>query len=97
MKGSPKAVITTFIDNYYRFATPEDVPGTKAARELLARSHLNWGSEREAGRIKVRVFNPDETDYGTSNTVIETITDDSPFIVDSLTMQLNALSQGILV
>ncbi|MGD8339587.1 MAG: NAD-glutamate dehydrogenase [Gammaproteobacteria bacterium] len=52
---------------------------------------------RKAGEILVRAFNPPSTGSNSSHTVIETITDDSPFIVDSLTMQLNAMSQGVLV
>jgi glutamate dehydrogenase len=91
----PADLTSTFIDNYYRFATPDDVPNSAQGRKALALSHLEWGRDREAGRIKVRVFNPDDGSYGSSRTVIETITDDSPFIVDSLSMQLNALSQGI--
>ena len=66
-------------------------------REALALSHLNWGMHRSAGQIMTRTFNPEERGHRSSHTVIEIITDDSPFIVDSLTMQLNALSQGVHV
>ena len=97
MSGPPNALEPAFIENYYRFATPEDVPENPAAREALALGHLDWGRNRARGRIKVRVFNPAGVGYGSSHTVIETVADDSPFIVDSLTMQLNALSQGVHV
>jgi len=99
MSDSPKALRAAFVENYYRFATPEDVPEDPAASEALALGHLAWGRERLPGRILVRVFNPHEPRYGfgASHTIIETVTDDSPFIVDSLTMRLNALSQGVLV
>jgi len=97
MKDMHSALKSSFLENYYRFATPEDVPRTAEARELLALSNLQWGSERAADRVKVRAFNPTGSGNGSSYTVVETITDDSPFIVDSLTMQLNALSQGIHV
>jgi glutamate dehydrogenase len=54
---------------------------------------------REAGQILVRAFNPTDSKHGVdaAHTVIETVADDSPFIVDSLTICLNALSQGVLV
>ena len=95
----PKALRTAFIENYYRFATPDDLPATQAARETLAQSHLEWGNRRKAGEILVRAFNPSAVTpgFGAVHTVIETVVDDSPFIVDSLAMRLNALSQGVLV
>jgi glutamate dehydrogenase len=73
------------------------VPDDARAREALAVGHLDWGMNRAAGRIRIRVFNPEGLGYGSSHTVIETIADDSPFIVDSLTMTLNASSQGVHV
>jgi glutamate dehydrogenase len=99
MSGPAKALRAAFVEEYYRFATPEDVPETAAAREELALSQLAWGETRKRGQIRVRVFNPSDTagGWGESHTVIEAITDDSPFIVDSLTMLLNASSQGVLV
>jgi glutamate dehydrogenase len=95
MTGLPETLTAEFLEHYFRFATPEDVPATGPARETLALSHLDWGRERKPGRIMVRVFNP--ADAAAMHTVIETITDDSPFIVDSLTMLLNRISQGVLV
>ena len=97
MSAPPQKLRSAFTENYFRFATPEDVPPTTRTRNALASSHLSWGMSREPNQIMVRAFNPDSPGYGSSHTVIETITDDSPFIVDSLTMQLNALSQGVQV
>lgn len=99
MSRMPKALESAFIEGYFRFATPEDVPETASARRALALSQMEFGAVRRRGQIRLRVFNPgdDGSALGSSHTVIEAITDDSPFIVDSLTMQLNAVSQGVLV
>jgi len=99
MSRHSRALRAAFIENYYRFVTPEDVPKSDAAREALAVSHLDWGKQRRAGEIRVRAYNPVESEagFGGAHTVIETVVDDSPFLVDSLTMRLNAMSQGVLV
>ena len=99
MSGPTHRLEAAFVEDYFRFATPEDVPDEAAGRRELALGHLEWGRERRRRRILVRAFNPDQSASGPSarHTVIETITDDSPFIVDSLTMRINALSQGVLV
>ena len=95
VNGLPETLRADFLGQYFRFAAPEDVPASVPEREALAASHFSWGRSRKPGRVMVRAFNPagDETRH----TVIETITDDSPFIVDSLTMLLNRISQGVLV
>ncbi|MDX1561462.1 MAG: NAD-glutamate dehydrogenase, partial [Gammaproteobacteria bacterium] len=99
MSDRLKARNAALIEHYYRFATVDDEPPTTVAKAALALSHLHWAEQRKPGRAKVRVFNPSDAEHGYSSnhTVIETATDDSPFIVDSLTMQLNAASQGVLV
>jgi hypothetical protein len=67
-----KALRTAFIENYFRFATPEDAPNSRAAREALALSHLEWGASRKAGEILVRAFNPADSaaGFGAAHTVI---------------------------
>ena len=61
--------------------TPEDL-----ARAALA--ELGLGCRRQSGRSLVRVFNPDPAHDGfaSSHTVIMVVTDDMPFLVDSLGM-----------
>jgi glutamate dehydrogenase len=99
MNAASTPLKAAFLESYYRFATPEDVPESELSKAELALSQLSWGMTRKPGEILVRAFNPTDSAYGAAaaHTVIETITDDSPFIIDSLTMQLNALSQGVLV
>ena len=62
-------------------------------RALLdsAMSTWDWLRSRKRGRPKVRVFNPDkETDGWTSpHTVVDIVNDDMPFLVDSVTAEIN--------
>ncbi len=61
--------------------TPQDLAGAALAE-------LELGRERRGGRSRVRVFNPDPKRDGFSSphTVIMVVTDDMPFLVDSLGM-----------
>src|SRR5688572_2959588 len=61
--------------------TPQDLAGAALAE-------LELGRERRGGRSRVRVFNPDPQRDGFSSphTVIMVVTDDMPFLVDSLGM-----------
>ena len=49
---------------------------------------LEFVRERRPGVAKVRVFNPhnDDHGYGSMHTVIQIVTDDMPFLVDSTSM-----------
>ena len=61
--------------------TPEDLAGAALAQFRL-------GRQRRARRPLVRVFNPDprRDGFASSHTVIMVVTDDMPFLVDSLGM-----------
>ena len=56
-----------------------------------ALSHWNFARKREPGQALVRVFNATmERDGWTSkHTIIETANDDMPFLVDSVSMEVN--------
>ncbi len=84
--------LAAFARDYYRGVDESDLraadPATLAA---AAASHLRFGRVRRPGHALVRVFNPtEERDGWTSNrTVVEVVTDDMPFLVDSLAMVVN--------
>ena len=61
--------------------SPDDLAGAALAQFRLGRTH-------RAGRSQVRVFNPEPKKDGftSSHTVIMVVTDDMPFLVDSLGM-----------
>jgi len=83
---------TQFVQAYYRGVDEDDLrEQTPAALAAAALQHLRFGATRRAGRPLVRVFNPSEAQDGwtTTHTVVEVVTDDMPFLVDSLAMVLN--------
>ncbi len=86
------ATLDAFVRSYFGQVDPEDL----AERELAdlygaAMSHWNFGHRREAGQARVRVFNPTIAEHGwqSTHTVIEIVNDDMPFLVDSVTMEVN--------
>jgi glutamate dehydrogenase len=87
-----------FVESYYRTAHPEDLSAPPMELAAAALSHLSWAATRQSGRVKVRVFNPVDSQIGwkSPNTIVQFVTDDSPFIIDSVTMRLNASGHGIL-
>lgn len=58
---------------------------------------LSFMQVRKPGSANVRVFNPslEEHQWETGHTIVEVVTDDSPFLVDSISMAIT--SQGGLV
>ena len=62
-------------------------------------SHLSWARNRSPGAGMVRVFNPalSQDAWHSENTIVQVVNDDMPFLVDSLTMCLNALGRGIQI
>jgi glutamate dehydrogenase len=87
-----------FVRQYYRWVAPEDLEG-KSGLDLYgaALSHLNFAREREPGTSKVRVFNPQFEIEGwqSTHTAVQIVTDDMPFLTDSIGMELNRHGLGI--
>ena len=54
-------------------------------------SLFNFGANRADGEILLRAFNPRREQHGwrSPHTIIEIVHDDMPFLVDSVTMELN--------
>ena len=78
-----------FLRAYFHGVAEEDLaaraPGQLAAAAL---AHLSFGTRRPPGRSLVRVFNPEARRDGfeSAHTLVLTVTDDMPFLVDSLGM-----------
>ena len=79
----------SFVRTYFRGVGEEDL-AARSPRELSrsARAHLAFASLRAPGRTLVRVFNPQPATDGfeCAHTLVLTVTDDMPFLVDSLGM-----------
>ncbi|WP_137937219.1 NAD-glutamate dehydrogenase [Chitinivorax sp. B] len=87
------AILTPFIAHYYADVADEDI----ANRDPLdlygaACSHWQLGRQRTPGAAIVRVYNPDfESDaWQSTHTIVEIVNDDMPFLVDSISLALNA-------
>lgn len=81
-----------FVRRYFGQVDPEDLDERPAADLYgAALSHWGFARRREAGRAKLRVFNPTIAEHGwqSTHTIIEMVNDDMPFLVDSVTMEVN--------
>jgi glutamate dehydrogenase len=95
---APQAV--EFVRQYYRRVPPEDL----AELEPLdlygaALAHRSFARRRDPGTPKLRVYNPEFEQHGwqSGHTVVELVSDDMPFLVDSATMELSGHGAGIHV
>lgn len=79
------------VSRYYRHVPDEELSARPAQTLAGAvKSHLEIAQNRVPGTAEVRVFNPTtETDgWSSARTVIQVVTDDMPFLVDSVTSAL---------
>ncbi len=90
--------VETFIRQYYHWVPDEDL-GERTASDLCGAALATWklACQRRPGQAKVRVYNPDpDRDGWTSpHTVLDVVSDDMPFIVDSVTMVLSGSGHTI--
>jgi len=87
---------------YYRHVAPEDLAGRDPARvAAVATEHARFGAHRPPGRALVRVRGElaEVAAIGLEpgRILIDIVTDDMPFLVDSLTMELSRHDLGINV
>jgi glutamate dehydrogenase len=89
-QGGPRRLLRQgFLRSYFHGVAEEDLaerPPAQLAKAALA--HLDFAQRRAPGRSLVRVFNPDPARDGfeSPHTLVLTVTDDMPFLVDSLGM-----------
>jgi glutamate dehydrogenase len=91
--------IPTLLRAYYKHAAPEDLLDRNEVDLYGAvMHHLRSGMERPQGTATVRVFTPTVDAEGWSaegHTVVEVVTDDMPFLVDSVTMALDQVNHDV--
>ena len=81
-----------FVGLYFTGVAPEDVDESDTANLYgAAMAHLNYARHRVPGTPKVHVYNPQFEQHGwqSTHTIIEIVTDDMPFLVDSVRMAIN--------
>ncbi|HEX6249485.1 MAG TPA: NAD-glutamate dehydrogenase [Nocardioidaceae bacterium] len=97
--GPPGTTIATFLRSYYRHVAPEDlVDRTPEDVYGAAMSQYDLARNRPQGTANIRVFTPAVSEHGwssDSHSVVEVVTDDMPFLVDSVTMLLNDQQRSV--
>jgi glutamate dehydrogenase len=88
----------SFVRQFYRWVAPDDI-AERDALDLygLAVGQLGFARERRPGETKLRVYNPQFETHGwqSTHTAVEIVTDDKPFLFDSISMELNRRGYGI--
>ena len=87
-----------FVSQYYADVPPEDLLDRDAADlAKLALDHLEFGRRRDIGTPLVRVYYPElaEQKPDVRHITLEIVTDDMPFLVDSVSMEVNR--QGLII
>ncbi|PCJ58928.1 MAG: NAD-glutamate dehydrogenase [Rhodospirillaceae bacterium] len=90
--GGKDASLARFIRLYYGDVLLADMAAcSTGALACAALSVWSLGQLRASGKIGIRIFNPSVKQDGweSSHTVIEIINNDMPFLVDSVTAELN--------
>ena len=94
LKGRKASAAGHFVHTYYSNVPPQDLLQRSPADLWgAASSHRKLASSRARRQTKVRVYTPRAEQHGWSSThtVVEIVTDDMPFLVDSVTAALNRL------
>jgi glutamate dehydrogenase len=92
------AKLETFVRLYYDAVASADLL-ERGVLDLYgaALAHWNLAHQRTPGTAKVRVYTPQLEEHGwqSAHTVVEIVNDDMPFLVDSVSMELNRLDSAV--
>ncbi len=81
-----------FADHFFRHVPAEDIEGRNPAEwARIALYMFEFVRQRKAGGTKIRVFNPlgAQDGFDSGHTIIAIVTDDMPFLVDSVSIVIN--------
>ncbi|MET7607685.1 NAD-glutamate dehydrogenase [Streptomyces avermitilis] len=90
--------VLAFLRRYYLHTAPEDLADRDPVDVFgAAFSHYRLAENRPQGTANVRVHTPtvEENGWTCSHSVVEVVTDDMPFLVDSVTNELSRQGRGI--
>ncbi|MGW3247582.1 NAD-glutamate dehydrogenase [Streptomyces sp. NPDC001070] len=99
-QGLEKEALGAFLQRYYLHSAPEDLLDRDPVDVFgAAASHHRLAEVRPQGTANVRVHTPtvEENGWTCSHTVVEVVTDDMPFLVDSVTNELSRQDRAIHV
>ncbi|MEU4358447.1 NAD-glutamate dehydrogenase [Streptomyces virginiae] len=92
--------VLSYLQRYYLHTAPEDLTDRDPEDVFgAALSHYRLAENRPQGTASVRVHTPtvEENGWTSSHSVVEVVTDDMPFLVDSVTNELSRQGRGIHV
>ncbi|MFJ8018445.1 NAD-glutamate dehydrogenase [Streptomyces sp. NPDC096339] len=92
--------VLSYLQRYYLHTAPEDLSDRDPVDVFgAALSHYRIAEKRPQGTANVRVQTPtvEENGWTSSHSVVEVVTDDMPFLVDSVTNELSRQGRGIHV
>jgi glutamate dehydrogenase len=97
--GPPKDEVGKLLLAYYRHVAVDDIVD-RSAEELYGAlvSHYRTAQVRPQGTAHVHVFTPALGEHGWSaggHSVVEVVTDDMPFLVDSIAMELTRQQRDV--
>ncbi|KOG89380.1 hypothetical protein ADK38_14600, partial [Streptomyces varsoviensis] len=98
VQGLDPDTLTAYLQRYYLHTAPEDLSGRDPVDVFgAALSHYRLAETRPQGTANVRVHTPtvEENGWTCSHSVVEVVTDDMPFLVDSVTNELSRQGRGI--
>ncbi|WP_432133341.1 MULTISPECIES: NAD-glutamate dehydrogenase [unclassified Streptomyces] len=90
--------VLSFLQRYYLHTAAEDLTDRDPVDVFgAALSHYRLAENRPQGTANVRVHTPtvEENGWTCSHSVVEVVTDDMPFLVDSVTNELTRQGRGI--
>jgi len=99
-RGHARPDESAYLRRYYRHVAPEDLLDRDPVDVYgAAASHRQLAQTRPQGTSLVRVYTPSIEEHGWSSghTVVEVVTDDMPFLVDSVTMALARLDRSVFL
>ncbi|UQA95133.1 NAD-glutamate dehydrogenase [Streptomyces halobius] len=98
LPGLDSETLTGYLQRYYLHTAPEDLTDRDPVDIFgAALSHYRLAETRPQGTANVRVHTPtvEENGWTCSHSVVEVVTDDMPFLVDSVTNELSRQGRGI--
>ncbi|HEX3616989.1 MAG TPA: NAD-glutamate dehydrogenase [Solirubrobacteraceae bacterium] len=86
-----------FVRHFYRWVPAEDL-ADRSETDVYGAAIAQWNLalERKPGEAKLHVYNPDREQWGwySPHSVLQIVSDDMPFLVDSVTMAMSDLGYG---
>ncbi|AKJ69163.1 putative NAD-glutamate dehydrogenase [Pandoraea thiooxydans] len=96
--GAAPAAFEAFLRHYFSQADADDVM-SRAVPDLYGAAMAHWQLAQTfpSGNARIRVYNPDVEQSGwyCEHTVVEIVNDDMPFLVDSVTTEINRLGLAL--